>query len=509
MILQLPEVSLPDTPSPTTSNTRPPLPQPPWPPTHSTAPRPTTLPSAHSQPINITKGLLPPPLPLAPPPTKHLQLQRPIGLRPGLSPLAVKWSASLLLEHSVPDPTTLTSLCSVASSEPAIFAREFDSLRSRVKSPVLPKSVFTPLVAIVRCALRACEASEDFTTAKILMQVAGTYACADETGSRRGTLIQVSVRGEAIFKMERFWVSAFYESLAVELRRARRSSFRGWAEVSEKEREMQLTEEELVIFGQIGPFALNMLSFAVPLTVVVPMVKRFSSLTELSDEHATCLKQMLWAYAETQGPEVCDMNIDDPQANLKANEPMFTPRAMPQPSPRSVTAKPEASFTANVRKMFRSLAAASPTPLSSPRANNSNSNNTAPQTQTFQILTPGSASLMVVCEDLVLGSVLVITPNPTRKIAAQNSAIATSPDVRESSDEDGSDDDDWEELHEPQQLSDFRRVAAQAAEFARKLRAQQERESSGSTDLEALLTPTEIRSSLYRFSKAIANHNMR
>ena len=30
----------------------------------------------------------------------------------------------------------------------------------------------------------------------------------------------------------------------------------------------------MVVFGQIGPFALNMLSFGVPLSLVVPLVRR-------------------------------------------------------------------------------------------------------------------------------------------------------------------------------------------------------------------------------------------
>jgi hypothetical protein len=201
------------------------------------------------------------------------------------------------------------------------WAKELNIIRGQAQ--IMPEPAFEQFCNLLLVSLAACHVEEDFSCGKTLMQMSSTFCFKDANNDL--IYAQTRVQNAEIFKNQRFWIESFYESLSSELQRVRVMSnvSSRWSDVATEQQHVMLTTEENIVFGQIGPFALNMLSYGLPLSVVAPLVRRFSSMTTLQAEHVMCLQELLWAYAASKGNLIHDISMDDPDARLH-EEAIFT-----------------------------------------------------------------------------------------------------------------------------------------------------------------------------------------
>lgn len=149
---------------------------------------------------------------------------------------------------------------------------------------------------------------DDCRTGRLVMNMTQTFFRVMKGGDRE--YIQTHVRNHVIWKGTRFWEAAFFDAVQCEKQKYVGERLRSWSEMAEGEREESIAHDGHMVFGQLGSFAFNMLSFGVDEETTRSFVQKMCDIHELSDEYHDMLMS-------TTGDTIHELHLDDPKSTEK------------------------------------------------------------------------------------------------------------------------------------------------------------------------------------------------
>jgi len=163
---------------------------------------------------------------------------------------------------------------------------EFAVVLSQQRSNAcLSDDSFETLWRLLKVALIQADISNEYTTAKLLMHMSATYY--RENADSTKEYIQNKLKNIEIWKKPRFWEFAFYDSVSVE--RNKMKPKKDWKDMTQEEQEEFHLREKSIFFGQMGSFAMLMLSFGVPVEDVRAFLTKQCIVNGLSDDQRNAL----------------------------------------------------------------------------------------------------------------------------------------------------------------------------------------------------------------------------
>eukprot|EP01028_Stygiella_incarcerata_P005219 TRINITY_DN2219_c0_g1_i1.p1 TRINITY_DN2219_c0_g1~~TRINITY_DN2219_c0_g1_i1.p1 ORF type:complete len:728 (-),score=248.97 TRINITY_DN2219_c0_g1_i1:103-2286(-) len=170
--------------------------------------------------------------------------------------------------------------------------RKLNRLRADEKARALSDESFDMLVDLLLLGLSECHRSGDPRSGRLIMNMVQTFYRDGEDGEHE--YMQVHVRNHDSWKDIRFWEGIFFDALQVEKERQGMSSHQ-WRELGHEEREERILNDQHVVFGQLGSYAFNMLSFGMDVEETKNFVEKMCSINELPQEY----HEMILANIET------------------------------------------------------------------------------------------------------------------------------------------------------------------------------------------------------------------
>jgi len=167
-----------------------------------------------------------------------------------------------------------------------------EALNNRRSGNAVTFNAFEVLWRLVKVALIRADMSNDYADAKTLMHMAATYfRIVDGVYD----YIQSRLKSIEIWRKGRFWDYALYDSVAQERGKAKPELAKSWAEMSEEEQQDHNNQERSIFFGQLGSFAMHMLSLDLSIEEVRAFVSKQCHVNDLNDEQRDALLGNLYA----------------------------------------------------------------------------------------------------------------------------------------------------------------------------------------------------------------------
>jgi len=148
----------------------------------------------------------------------------------------------------------------------------------------LSKSAFEILWRLLKIALIQSDIYNDYGTAKQLMHMAATYY---HSVDGVHDYVQSRLKSIELWKKPRYWDYAFYDSVSCE--RAKTGYKKEWKSMKPEEQEEFHSRERSIFFGQLGSFAMLMLSFGVLREAVREFVLKQCLINGLTEEQSNAL----------------------------------------------------------------------------------------------------------------------------------------------------------------------------------------------------------------------------